>query len=347
MQLKKSAFIGSVLMMAVHAHAHVHLDNQVTWNTSSYGKTDELVNLTTHDNAGGLVFIRPSGDVEHSKQSGTNIAINNRYLSNLQDGHYVFGVACAGDVQISAVPTSKKTNDLSAQSIHTHLSPKQIQYFVVQAGNNHKANLVQINANRAHELIQGVRRQAHQVSRLPQPDDCASVQYSQQQVTPPQASSLVIIPVRAETHVQPSQSSYVSSVWSSNVQPNQSSYAVQMDKSYETESDTLNLTIQFDHDKSHVKSSFLKDLSEVANFLKQHPSTNATIEGHTDSTGAASYNQKLSERRAKTVKHLLIKNHGIEKSRLSTIGHGESQPIATNNTQAGRYKNRRVVVVSQ
>lgn len=45
MQLKKSAFIGSVLMMAVHAHAHVHLDNQVTWNTSSYGKTDELVNL--------------------------------------------------------------------------------------------------------------------------------------------------------------------------------------------------------------------------------------------------------------------------------------------------------------
>lgn len=57
MQLKKSAFIGSVLMMAVHAHAHVHLDNQVTWNTSSYGKTDELVNLTTHDNAGGLVFI--------------------------------------------------------------------------------------------------------------------------------------------------------------------------------------------------------------------------------------------------------------------------------------------------
>lgn len=176
-------------------------------------------------------------------------------------------MACAGDVQISAVPTSKKTNDLSAQSIHTHLSPKQIQYFVVQAGNNRKANLVQINANRAHELIQGVRRQAHQVSRLPQPDDCASVQYSQQQVTP-QASSLVIIPVRAETHVQPSQSSYVSSVWSSNVQPNQSSYAVQMDKSYETESDTLNLTIQFDHDKSHVKSSFLKDLSEVANFSK-------------------------------------------------------------------------------
>lgn len=56
---------------------------------------------------------------------------------------------------------------------------------MVQAGNNHKANLVQINANRAHELIQGVRRQAHQVGRLPQPDDCASVQYSQQQVTPP------------------------------------------------------------------------------------------------------------------------------------------------------------------
>lgn len=82
-------------------------------------------------------------------------------------------------------PQAKKTNDLSTQSIYTHLSPKQIQYFVVQAGNNHKANLVQINANRAHELIQGVRRQAHQVSRLPQPDDCASVQYSQQQVTPP------------------------------------------------------------------------------------------------------------------------------------------------------------------
>ncbi|MBE9591139.1 OmpA family protein [Moraxella sp. K127] len=344
MQLKKLAFIGSALMMAIHAHADVRLGNQVTWKMSSQGAVDEFTNLATHDNAGGVVFIRPLANAESSEQSSTNIAINDRYLTSLQDGHYTSGVACAGNVQISAVPTGKKTNDLSAQSIRTHLSPKQIQYFVVQAGNNHKANLVQINANRAHELIQGVRRQAHQVSRLPQPDDCASVQYSQQQVTPPQASSLVIIPVRAETHVQPSQSSYVSSVWSSNVQPNQPSYAVQMDKSYETESDTLNLTIQFDHDKSHVKSSFQKDLSEVANFLKQHPSTNATIEGHTDSTGAASYNQKLSERRAKTVKHLLIKNHGIEKSRLSTIGHGESQPIATNNTQAGRYKNRRVVV---
>lgn len=317
MQLKKLAFIGSALMMAIHAHADVRLGNQVTWKMSSQGAVDEFTNLTTHDNAGGVVFIRPLANAESSEQSSTNIAINDRYLTSLQDGHYTSGVACAGNVQISAVPTGKKTNDLSAQSIHTHLNPREVQYFVVQTGNNYQASLTQVDASQAQELIQGTRRQAHQVSRV-QPADCSPVQRTQQQVAP-----VSVAPVRATT----------------NVQPSQSSYAAQPAK--------LNLTIQFDHDKSHVKPAFQQDVAKVANFLKQHPNTSATIEGHTDSTGAASYNQKLSERRAKAVKHLLVNNHGIENSRLSTIGYGESRPVATNNTKAGRYENRRVVVVSQ
>lgn len=317
MQLKKLAFISSALVMAVHAHADVRLGNQVTWSMSSQGAVDEFTSLATHDNAGGVVFIRPLANAEFAEQSSTNIAVNNRYLTSLQDGHYASGVACAGNVQISAVPTGKKTNDLSAQSIHTHLNPREVQYFVVQTGNNYQASLTQVDANQAQEFIQGTRRQAHQVSRV-QSADCAPVQHIQQQVAP-----VPVTPVRTTT----------------NVQPSQPSYAAQPAK--------LNLTIQFDHDKSHVKSVFQKDVARAANFLKQHPSTSATIEGHTDSTGAASYNQKLSERRAKAVKHLLVNNHGIENSRLSTIGYGESRPVATNNTKAGRYENRRVVVVSQ
>lgn len=339
MQLKKLAFIGSVLMMAFHAHADVRLGNQVTWNMSSQGAVDEFTSLATHENAGGVVLIRPLANAESAEQSSTNIAINNRHLTSLQDGHYASGLACAGNVQISAVPTGKKTNDLSAQSIHTHLNPQEVQYFVVQTGNNYQPSLTQVDANQAQELIQGTRRQAHQVSRV-KLADCAPVQRTWQQVTPPpQISSLVTVPVRTETNVEPSQPSYIL--------PSQSSHVIQTDISYASEPDALNLTIQFDHDKSHVKSVFQKDVARAANFLKQYPNASATIEGHTDSTGAASYNQKLSERRAKAVKHLLVNNHGIDNARLSTIGYGESQPIATNDTKAGRYKNRRVVVVSQ
>lgn len=82
-------------------------------------------------------------------------------------------------------------------------------------------------------------------------------------------------------------------------------------------------------------------LDTVADWIKSEPEISVEIGGHTDSVGSDSYNQKLSEQRAKAV-HDYIVSQGVDASRLSYKGYGESEPIATNETEAGRQRNRRV-----
>jgi OOP family OmpA-OmpF porin len=108
---------------------------------------------------------------------------------------------------------------------------------------------------------------------------------------------------------------------------------------------TIELKVEFDTDKSIVKDKYRDDIKRVADFMKEHPHTKTTIEGHTDSVASDAYNQKLSERRANSVREYLIKEFGIDASRLSHKGYGESRPIATNDTEEGRQKNRRVWAV--
>ena len=76
--------------------------------------------------------------------------------------------------------------------------------------------------------------------------------------------------------------------------------------------------------------------------FQNHPDWIIEISGHTDNIGSDKYNQKLSEKRAKSVKKYLLANFNIDKSRLIAKGYGESQPFATNNTSEGRALNRRV-----
>jgi outer membrane protein OmpA-like peptidoglycan-associated protein len=83
-------------------------------------------------------------------------------------------------------------------------------------------------------------------------------------------------------------------------------------------------------------------LSAVRHILEGHPSVRIRIEGHTDSTGDAAYNDDLSTRRAAAVQAWLVRN-GIAPSRLESAGYGSTQPIDTNETEEGRAKNRRVV----
>lgn len=102
--------------------------------------------------------------------------------------------------------------------------------------------------------------------------------------------------------------------------------------------------VLFDTNKTQLKSGGIRSLQKLAGFLKQYPQRKTRIEGYTDSTGAAGYNQELSERRANAVRTSLV-DMGISNDRISTHGYGEESPVAGNDTAAGRQMNRRVEIV--
>lgn len=102
--------------------------------------------------------------------------------------------------------------------------------------------------------------------------------------------------------------------------------------------------ILFDVNKTDLKPDAQTNLQNLATSLRNNPQTNITIIGHTDDTGSESYNQDLSVRRATAVK-TFISGNGVDPSRMTTQGKGESEPIADNSTEAGRAQNRRVEIV--
>ena len=97
----------------------------------------------------------------------------------------------------------------------------------------------------------------------------------------------------------------------------------------------------FDFDKSVIRPDGRKSIDEALAKLRGVDLELVIATGHTDSVGTDAYNQKLSERRAAAVKEYLV-SKGIAASKVTTIGKGESQPVATNKTAEGRQKNRRV-----
>lgn len=111
--------------------------------------------------------------------------------------------------------------------------------------------------------------------------------------------------------------------------------------------DVLTVTFKSDYLFSVNSSTLLPgaydELDRVAKVLNQYPQTTLRISGHTDGTGADDYNQKLSERRAESVKSALV-GMGVSPARMVTIGYGESKPIASNATESGRQQNRRVEI---
>ncbi|NOX51743.1 MAG: OmpA family protein [Gammaproteobacteria bacterium] len=108
---------------------------------------------------------------------------------------------------------------------------------------------------------------------------------------------------------------------------------------------TIDMSIEFDTNKAIIRADHGAELGRAVKFLREYPTAHAVIEGHTDSDGAASYNQGLSEQRAKAVYEYLINEANISQSRLAWAGFGETRPLASNDSAAGKQENRRVTAV--
>lgn len=100
----------------------------------------------------------------------------------------------------------------------------------------------------------------------------------------------------------------------------------------------------FATDSAAVGAQGQNDLYTIARNLNQYPNSTIQVIGHTDSTGSAAYNQDLSERRARSVAGILTAG-GVSNNRVTTAGRGASNPVASNETAAGRAQNRRVEIL--
>lgn len=112
-----------------------------------------------------------------------------------------------------------------------------------------------------------------------------------------------------------------------------------------TDEDELKVTMRneilFDFNSAALRSSSRDELREMAEVFDRYGDTTIVVAGHTDSTGSAAYNERLSERRAASVSNYL-EDLGVRSSRLDAYGYGESKPKSSNSTASGRQNNRRV-----
>jgi OOP family OmpA-OmpF porin len=110
---------------------------------------------------------------------------------------------------------------------------------------------------------------------------------------------------------------------------------------------TYSYNVEFDIDSARIRGNYFKNVQEAVDFLDANPDAEIikiTIEGHTDNTGSASYNYALAQRRVNSVKQVLVDQLNVDPDIIVTRSYGESKPLASNRTEAGRQKNRAAVV---
>ena len=101
--------------------------------------------------------------------------------------------------------------------------------------------------------------------------------------------------------------------------------------------------VTFDYDSAAIRPGLYSEIDRISNVLVNYPKTVILVEGHSDSSGNESYNMDLSQRRADSVKNLIVQR-GVSSGRIETMPYGESMPIADNSTEVGRAMNRRVEI---
>lgn len=111
--------------------------------------------------------------------------------------------------------------------------------------------------------------------------------------------------------------------------------------------------VLFDFDKADIKPQAQQALKQAASVIREKAKSTVRIEGHTDAKGSDPYNQKLSLRRANSVKDWLVQKEGLKNMKFSTAGHGAKKPVASNSKSdgsddpEGRQKNRRVDIIAK
>lgn len=282
--------------------------NQVTWHKSEKVVGNFIENDISEQQS-RLVFIRLSD--QGDRFSSANIGIDNRFQVSLQSNRFSEVVTCAGEHALSVQSTGKQSNDLESAPQTYKFDPQKTYFFLVTPENGVAANLRPIQSEQANELLIGTQRQTHQISRVI--SDCE-----------PKVSQPIIPTVVSMPNVTVSQ--------------------VEKDTKVELEK-PVNVEILFNFDSAEVKPNYYPHLESIAKFMQQHPTVKTMIEGHTDSRGPATYNERLSTKRAEAVKSMLVTDFGIAPQRLSSVGYGESQPVASNATVQGRQQNRRVIAI--
>ena len=109
---------------------------------------------------------------------------------------------------------------------------------------------------------------------------------------------------------------------------------------------SVDRAIRFDYNSATLQPEGIAALQQVATRIKEYPGARILVEGHTDSVGTETYNQKLSERRAAAVRDYLITREGLTGTSIEIRGHGQSRPAAGNETEEGRGRNRRVEITA-
>jgi adhesin transport system outer membrane protein len=108
---------------------------------------------------------------------------------------------------------------------------------------------------------------------------------------------------------------------------------------------SVDLNVLFEFNSSVISSNFDQEIANSAAVIRDNPGVQAIVEGHTDNTGTPEYNKWLSERRAESVRGMLINEHGISPDQVKAVGFGLERPVADNATNEGREINRRVELV--